>query len=82
MKYIHVYTLFLVFVFHTSCGQNQTNAPKENINPIDYQVRNQRLNHYYRLWISSKIEMGTFGLQQVMVFIDTMENRLPISQVN
>ncbi|MGB8191683.1 MAG: histidine kinase, partial [Chitinophagaceae bacterium] len=31
MKYAHVYTLFLVFVFHTSCGQNQTNSPKENI---------------------------------------------------
>jgi ligand-binding sensor domain-containing protein len=31
MKYAHVYALFLVFVFHTSCGQNQTNSPKENI---------------------------------------------------
>src|SRR5688572_1306674 len=30
MKYAYVYTLFLVFVFHTSCGQNQTNAPKDN----------------------------------------------------
>ena len=32
MKYPHVYTLFLVFVFHTSCGQNQTNPPKDNFN--------------------------------------------------
>jgi hypothetical protein len=30
MKHIHVYTLFLLFVFHTSCGQNQTNPPKDN----------------------------------------------------
>ena len=31
MKYIQVYTLFLVFVFHTSCGgQNQTNPPQDN----------------------------------------------------
>jgi ligand-binding sensor domain-containing protein len=33
MKYAHVYTLFLVFVFHTSCGQTQTNSPKDNIKP-------------------------------------------------
>src|SRR5688500_4898715 len=32
MKYAHVYALFLVFVFQTSCGQNQTNVPKDNIN--------------------------------------------------
>ena len=31
MKYIQLNALFLVFVFHTSCGQNQTNSPKENI---------------------------------------------------
>ena len=31
MKYAHVYALFLVFVFHTSCGQNQTNPPQDNI---------------------------------------------------
>jgi hypothetical protein len=32
MKYIHVYVLLLVLVFHTSCGgQNQTNASKDNI---------------------------------------------------
>ncbi|TCD08459.1 transcriptional regulator [Pedobacter frigidisoli] len=31
MKYIHVHALFLMFVFLTSCGQNQTNAPKDNI---------------------------------------------------
>jgi ligand-binding sensor domain-containing protein len=30
MKYAHVYALFLVFVFHTSCGQNQTNVPQDN----------------------------------------------------
>jgi ligand-binding sensor domain-containing protein len=30
IKYHPVYTLFLMFVFHTSCGQNQTNAPRDN----------------------------------------------------
>ena len=31
MKYIHVYALFLMLVSLSSCGQNQTNSPKENI---------------------------------------------------
>jgi ligand-binding sensor domain-containing protein len=31
IKYFPVYTLFLMLVFHTSCGQNQTNVPKDNI---------------------------------------------------
>ena len=31
MKYPHVYTLFLMIVFHTSCGQDQTNVSKDNI---------------------------------------------------
>ena len=31
MKYAHVYALFLMLVFHTSCGQNQTNVPQDNI---------------------------------------------------
>ncbi|MGK6352430.1 ligand-binding sensor domain-containing protein [Parapedobacter sp. DT-150] len=32
MKYVHVYALFLMFVFNTSCkGQNKTDLPKENI---------------------------------------------------
>ena len=30
MKYAHVYTLFWMLVFHTSCGQNQTNVPQDN----------------------------------------------------
>jgi sugar lactone lactonase YvrE len=41
MKYAHVYALFLVFVFHTSCGQNQTNVPQDNIskrNPSESQL--------------------------------------------
>lgn len=32
MKCVHIYALFLMVVFHTYCGQNQTNVPKENIN--------------------------------------------------
>jgi hypothetical protein len=31
MKYVFIYTLFLMSVFHTSCGQSQTNVPKDNI---------------------------------------------------
>jgi len=31
MKYIHVYSLFLMSVFLTSCGQNQTGLPQDNI---------------------------------------------------
>lgn len=31
MKYRHVYALFLMFVFCTSCGQKQTNVPKGKI---------------------------------------------------
>jgi ligand-binding sensor domain-containing protein len=31
IKYFPVYTLFLMSVFHTSCGQNQTNVPQDNI---------------------------------------------------
>jgi hypothetical protein len=30
MKYVLLYTLFWVLVFHTSCGQNQTNPPQDN----------------------------------------------------
>jgi ligand-binding sensor domain-containing protein len=31
MRHAQIYPLFLVFVFHTSCGQNQTNPPQDNI---------------------------------------------------
>ncbi len=31
MKYIHLFTLFLMLVFNTSCGQNKTNPPQDNI---------------------------------------------------
>ena len=30
MNYAHVYTLFLLFVFHSSCGQNQTSSLRDN----------------------------------------------------
>jgi len=36
MKYIHVYALFLMLVCHTSCGQNQTNVPQDNISKGHY----------------------------------------------
>src|SRR3569833_1337091 len=31
IKYLSVCTLFLILVCHTSCGQKQTNVPKDNI---------------------------------------------------
>ena len=31
MKYRHVYALFLLLVSYTSCGQNKTNPPQDNI---------------------------------------------------
>ena len=30
MKYVLIYTLFLMSFFHTSCGQTQTNSPQDN----------------------------------------------------
>ena len=30
IKYFPVYTLFWILVFHTSCGQSQTNVPQDN----------------------------------------------------
>lgn len=33
MKYSLIYAIFLMLVFYTSCGQNQTNAPKDNTKP-------------------------------------------------
>ena len=30
-KLVKLFAVFLMFVFHTSCGQNQTNVPKDNI---------------------------------------------------
>lgn len=33
MKYMHLYALFLMLVFGTSCGQNQTNISTDNIKP-------------------------------------------------
>ncbi len=32
MKYVHIYTLFLMVVVHTSFGQNKTDLPQNNIN--------------------------------------------------
>ena len=32
MKYIHLYSLFLILVCHTSCAQNQTEPHKDNFN--------------------------------------------------
>lgn len=36
MKQLQVYSFFLMFVFHASCGQNQTNVPQDNISKGHY----------------------------------------------
>jgi len=36
MKHIHLYTLYLLFVFHTSCVQTQTNPPQDNVSKGHY----------------------------------------------
>jgi len=33
IQFITLFALFLMAVFHTSCGQRQTNVPKDNIKP-------------------------------------------------
>ncbi len=30
-KFVTLFALFLIAVFYTSCGQSQTNVPKDNI---------------------------------------------------
>jgi ligand-binding sensor domain-containing protein len=39
MKYVHIYTLFLMSVFHTCYGQSQTNVPQDNISIEDSQLK-------------------------------------------
>lgn len=53
MKYIHLYTLCLMFVCHTSCGQNKKNLSKEN---IDSQTK--------ALTTSRVPDGGVFGIKQ------------------
>lgn len=50
MKYIHVYALFLMFVFCSSCGgQNKPAPPKENIKPVTKDASTSR-------WLYNKYE--------------------------
>jgi hypothetical protein len=87
MKYAYVYTLFLMSVFHTSCGQNQTNVPHDNMKYNGYsesqlkelatskvpmsQIRNVKQDR------NGNILIAATGV----VFFATMENRLLISQL-
>ena len=55
MKYIQVYTLFLMFVFHTSCGgQNQTNPPQDNFSKGRYGLSDSQLKEL----ATSKVPMS------------------------
>jgi ligand-binding sensor domain-containing protein len=56
MKYAYVYALFLVFVFHTSCGQKQPNVPQDNIS--------KKYNGYSE---SQHKEMASYNVPMSMV---------------
>lgn len=51
MKYIHIQTLLLIFVFNTSCGQNQLQGKKVSINPAIKSVSTS----YGPQWITRNI---------------------------
>jgi len=42
MKYAPIYAFFLISFSHTSCGQNQTNVPKDNIKTETKDHRDKR----------------------------------------
>ena len=47
MKYAHVYALFWMLVFHTSCGgQNQTNPPPDNFRKAHNGLSESQLKEY------------------------------------
>jgi hypothetical protein len=58
MKYIHIYTLFLMVVFLTSCGQNQTNVSKDNIN---YETKDTVTSYWPDKNMVGKIKEGKEG---------------------
>jgi ligand-binding sensor domain-containing protein len=45
MKYVHVYAFFLISVFHSSCGQKQTEPHKDNIKPETKDIVTSRVPH-------------------------------------
>ena len=53
MKYIHLYTLFLILVCYTSCGQNQTNPPQDNFKKAHNGISESRIKEL----ASSKVPM-------------------------
>jgi len=55
MKYAHVYALFWMLVFHTSCGgQNQTNPPQDNFRKAHNGLSESQLKEY----AASKVPMA------------------------
>jgi hypothetical protein len=80
MKYAHVYALFLMLVFYTSCKGQVKTEPKENIKS---ETRDINTSHGLTASpvISYKIERATFGLLHLMVFSGTMGSLLPILPV-
>jgi hypothetical protein len=81
MKYAYVYALFLMFVFFTSCGQNQTRVPKDNIN---YNIKDT-ITSYGPHTLVRNLKQDRNG--DILIgaltggVFDTMGNLLPISQV-
>ena len=54
MKYIQLNALFLVFVFHSSCGQNQTNPPQDNFSKEHNGISESQLKEM----ATSRVPMG------------------------
>ena len=75
MKYAFVYTLFLMSVFHTSCGQNKTEVKKNIINletkgvitshgpgnPVRKIVQDRKGN----IWMASWEGMGVLPIKKL-----------------
>jgi hypothetical protein len=90
MKYAHVCALFLLFVFHTSCGQNQANPPqdkfsKEHTAYYESQLKEMATPKVPRAQVRHLKQARNGNIliaATVSGVFDTMENHLLISQVN
>jgi len=91
MKYIPVYVLFLMLVFYTSCGQNQTEQAKNNTQPIESKMDTTRLKYTTgvrsiledskgNIWFGSHNE-GVCLLRNGELHYFTTENGLSDNQV-
>src|ERR1044072_707340 len=54
MRYAYIYSSFLMLVFHTSCGQNQTNVPEDTFRKEHNGYSESQLKEF----AASKVPMG------------------------